>query len=372
MRHTILIAAAHIVAVTFTAPAADKTVEGAAKVPPPPKILRGLEGLRVPPKPPPREAPKLSPVLAGDDGRAVATPEAWRGRREEIRKRWTEFLGDLPKERGPLEAEIIEKEELPGFVRERVKYRIEDGVSTDGYLLLPRAAPTARLPAVVVFHQTTEAQAKQVAGVDASKPELMMGPQLVERGYVVLCPRCYIFEEGAGYAEHVKRMKEKHPGWKGMTRMLLDSFRAADYLESLPRVDRERIGCAGHSLGAKEALYAAAFDERYKAAVFSEGGIGLAFSNWEAPWYLGEEIRKPGFPLEHHQLMALIAPRGFLLLAGDSADDARSWAFVEAALPVYRLLGSEERVGWLRHGLGHRYPVEDRRVAEAFLDACLK
>jgi hypothetical protein len=39
-------------------------------------------------------------------------------------------------------------------------------------------------------------------------------------------------------------------------------------------------------------LYAAAFDERYKAVVFSEGGIGLTFSNWDAVWYLGEGIRR--------------------------------------------------------------------------------
>jgi dienelactone hydrolase len=157
-----------------------------------------------------------------------------------------------------------------------------------------------------------------------------------------------------------------------MARMTWDGIRAVDFLVSLPNVDPARIGGLGHSLGAKEVLYAAAFDERYRAVVFSEGGIGLGYSNWQAVWYLGEKIRAPGFPLEHHQLMALIAPRGFLLLAGESADGARSGAFVDAARPVYALFGAEKNLAWLNHGAGHRYPANARQTAEAFLDAQLQ
>lgn len=63
----------------------------------------------------------------------------------------------------------------------------------------------------------------------------------------------------------------------------------------------------GHSLGAKEALYLAAFDERIKAAVASEGGTGFRSTNWDAAWYLGPAIRDENFSLNHHQLLALIA-----------------------------------------------------------------
>jgi dipeptidyl aminopeptidase/acylaminoacyl peptidase len=80
-----------------------------------------------------------------------------------------------------------------------------------------------------------------------------------------------------------------------MTRMVWDARRAADYVASLPRVDRRRIGCLGHLLGGKEVLHAMAFDQRYKAGVSSEGGSGLQFSNWEAPWYLGPRIARPDF-----------------------------------------------------------------------------
>src|SRR6185437_3644635 len=105
------------------------------------------------------------------------------------------------------------------------------------------------------------------------------GVQLVMRGYIVWCPRNYINTEGTNWAGNARIVLARHPGWTGMTRMTWDAIRAADFLESLPNVDAKLIGCLGHSLGAKEVLYAMAFDPRYKAGVFSEGGIGLHFSN---------------------------------------------------------------------------------------------
>jgi hypothetical protein len=89
-------------------------------------------------------------------------------------------------------------------------------------------------------------------------------------------------------------------------------------------------------------------------------------------WYLGAEIKSAGFDLEHRQLIALIAPRAFLLLAGDSADDARSWSFIEVALPVYRRLGAEDNLGWVHHRKGHSYPLNVRIAATEFLDRLLK
>lgn len=316
-------------------------------------------------------APILAPLLQNFADHAITRQDEWLPQRARLRDQWLAYLGRFPAAKAPLTTEILTTEELPEFTRQRVTYQVEDGVVTDGYLLTPKNI-RGRLPAVVVFHQTTKTQAQQAAGLDASVPELMQGVQLVRRGYVVLCPRCYIFNEGADYAGNVAIMQQRHPDWTGMTRMTWDGIRAVDFLESLPNVDPTRIGALGHSLGAKEVLYAAAFDERYRAVVFSEGGIGLGFSNWDAVWYLGKKIRAPGFPLEHHQLMGLIAPRGFLLLAGESADGAGTGAFIEAVRPVYALFGAPQSVAWLNHATGHRYPPAAQEKAEAFLDAHLK
>ena len=149
--------------------------------------------------------------------------------------------------------------------------------------------------------------------------------------------------------------------------MLLDAQVAVDILVAQPEVDPERVGAVGHSLGAKEVLYLAALDERIQVAVSSEGGIGARFSNWDAPWYLGNAIRREDFDHEHHELLALVAPRPFLLLGGDSADGDRSWPFIEAVLPVYRLYGEPPRVGLFNHKKGHSVPPEaEQRIDEWF------
>jgi dienelactone hydrolase len=72
-----------------------------------------------------------------------------------------------------------------------------------------------------------------------------------------------------------------------MAKMLHDAQVALDVLARDPHVDAQRLGAVGHSLGAKQTLYLAALDERVKAAVSSEGGVGRQFSNWSASWYLG-------------------------------------------------------------------------------------
>lgn len=331
----------------------------------------GPVDLQQPPAASPKDLPQLTPLLVDDQGRAVNTRADWRKHRAWLRQKWLTFLGDFPKTKAPLKTRVLATEELPDFARRRVQYQIEDGVYTDGYLLTPRNVK-GQLPAMVVFHPTIATHTAQVAGVDSSNPEKMQGVQLVRRGYVVLCPRCFIFDDGADYVGNVRKMQARHPGWTGMARMAWDGVRAVDFLESLPDVDRRRIGCLGHSLGAKEVLYAAAFDERYQVAVFSEGGIGLTFSNWDDVWYLGPGIKQADLRLEHHQVLSLIAPRAFLLLAGDSADNDRSWAFVEAALPVYELLGAGRNLGWFDHHQGHRYPTRAEAVAEAFIDHYLR
>jgi dienelactone hydrolase len=333
--------------------------------------------LQRPPATRPADVPALSPLLAPG-----ATRDDWQRRRAELKSQWTEFLGAFPAEKAPLEPQFLEKEELPTFSRQRLTYNVEAGVRTDAMLLVPKGAQ-GKLPAIVLFHPTYQNHYKRAVGIEGNdEPERQQAVQLVEHGYVVLCPRCFIWDDlppdaapkpgTNSYVANVQRMQQRHPDWKGMTRMTWDGIRALDMIQTLPNVDAERIGIFGHSLGAKEVIYVAAFDERPKCVVSSEGGVGLAMSNWHDVWYLGPEIRKSGFARENHELIALIAPRPFLLLAGNSADSDKSWAFIEAVLPVYQLLGAPQNLAWFNHGLGHRYGGSARPVAEAFLDQHLK
>jgi dienelactone hydrolase len=314
--------------------------------------------------------PKLAPLL--NPSSLPNTKRAWQEKRKALRSEWLKIIGGLPPSKLPLKTRKIGIETLPEFTREHMEYQVERGIYIDGYLLTPNGL-RGKLPALVVFHATTPFGARGAAGIEPAYPEEKRhGVQWVRQGYIVWCPRNYINTPGADYAGNAAKLLARHPQWTGMGRMTWDAIRAADFLESIPRVDKKRIGCFGHSLGAKEVLYAMAFDERYRAGVFSEGGIGLRFSNWDAAWYLGKRIPKNGSGREHHELLALIAPRPLLLLAGDSADDQRSELFVAAAREAYDMYDAGADLKFFDHHKGHLYDSEQRAMAETFLNHYLR
>jgi hypothetical protein len=329
--------------------------------------LPWLASAQTPPAKLPEDAATLTPLLLHASGRPSATPGAWRERREELRRLWLEYLGPFPEGRCDLRPEILSTETVDGVVRELVRLQVEPGCFMEAYLLRP--ATIERLaPGVVVLHSTVDYTIRQPAGLEGPESH-HIGLHLARRGFVAVCPRCFIYDYGGTkWTDAVATLAQRHPGWRGMGKMAWDASRAADYLVSLPFVDARRLGCIGHSLGAKEALFAAAFDDRFIATVSSEGGIGLGFSNWEAEYYLGKPIREPGFPRENHEVLALVAPRAFLLIGGGSADGARSWPFIEAVLPIYRLLGSPDHVGMVDHGEGHAFPELAQERAYQWLE----
>jgi dienelactone hydrolase len=302
----------------------------------------------------------LAPLLIDQKGQAIATRDGWEEQRKRIRDEWRKFLGPMPDPRPAVKLEVLKTQEVRRVYKELVRYECEPGMFVEGYLLRRIGALDGRKrPGIVAFHQTTQDTIDEVAGVSGPR-DMWIGESLVHSGFVVFCPRCFLWQDAANFDEAVARHRRRHPQSLGMAKMLYDAMRGVDVLASLPDVDADHIGAVGHSLGAKETLYLAAFDERIKAAVASEGGLGFRSTNWDAPWYLGPAIRDEGFPLNHHQLLALIAPRPFLILGGEAgpgaADGDRSWPLLEAALPVWKLYGEPTRLGLRNHHRGHALP----------------
>jgi len=309
------------------------------------------------------DAPKLPPLLVDADGKPVETRAGWERARRRLRNAWLEFLGPMPAERPALGIDVLKEEAIRGCTRQLLRYEAEAGVPVEGYLLRPddgipgRDAKTGKRAALVALHPTSKDTIDEIAGVKGEEAR-HLALRLARRGFVVFCPRCFLWQSVEQYPQAVENFRRRHPQTLGMHKMLWDAMRGVDVLETLANeVDTKRIGAVGHSLGAKETLYLAAFDERVAAAAASEGGIGLTFTNWDAVWYLGSGIKAADFKLDHHQLLALIAPRPFLILAGESgngaADGDRTWPYVEAALEVYKLYGLPPRLGLYNHREGH-------------------
>jgi dienelactone hydrolase len=307
---------------------------------------------------------RIEPLLVTQAGQPVTTVADWEKRRVEMRAAWLKFLGPMPAPRPPVKLEILRTDETEGFTRQLFRYEGEPGLFDEAYVLRPRKSVLKRQdkhPGLVALHQTARTSIDEVAGVSGS-PMQHLGASLANRGFVVVCPRNFLWPTTTGFdvKSTVRAHRERHPETLGMHKMLYDAMRAVDVLASLEDVDPQRLGTVGHSLGAKEVLYLLAFDERLRAGVASEGGLLLRSTNWRDPWYLGKGIDEDGFALNHHQLLALSAPRPMLILAGEkgsgAADGDRSWAVIEPAQEVYALYGEPVRLGQYNHGQGHSIP----------------
>ncbi len=177
-----------------------------------------------------------------------------------------------------------------------------------------------------------------------------------------------------------------------LARWAWSASRAVDYLLTLPEVDGKKIGLTGHSRNGKQALVAAAFDERIGAVVLSSGNTGEA-----DPWryttdmFVNESIelltgaqphwfhprlrffagREDKLPVDQNLLMAAIAPRGLMMLAGYAESAGNPFGFEQAyrsVLSAYRFHGREENV-WLHLRDGeHEFGAERIEEIVDFFD----
>jgi dienelactone hydrolase len=339
-----------------------------------PKHVSWLAETQQRPEKLPADAKEFPSQLVDASGKPITTVEQWVKRRDEIRTWWQNFLGKMPAERDPArppEFKVLEEDVVGKVKRQRIEYEVEPGISTEAYLCLPTdlAAPA---PGVVCFHSTVDHSIRQPAGL-GSDVQKAFGLKFAQQGRVVLSPRNFLWptNDKIKAKEETEKYLARGPKSTGMAKMLHDALVAVDILAKLPNVDTNRLGAVGHSLGAKEVLYLAAFDERIKTTVSSEGGIGIRFSNWNAPWYLGPAVDEPGFTHDHHELLALCAPRPCLLVAGEvaqkGADGDRGWPFIASALPVYELYTKQPVIGQFNHRQGHAVPpIAEERIEQFF------
>jgi hypothetical protein len=268
-----------------------------------------------------------------------------------MKSRWLDYLGALePNPETPV-LRVLKEDKPEGMVRQYVEYEGEPEIMVRGYLIKPGRIHTP-LPGIVAMHSTSDNQMLGIAGVEEGRI-VPFGYRLAKQGFVVFCPQCFLWHDRGErtYEQQVARFMDRHPGSKGMAKMLFDAQRAVDVLVSLAAVDETRIGCMGHSLGAKEALYLGAFDDRVKVIVSNEGGVGIHMSNWNDVWYLGQEIENFGH--KHHEVLSLAAPKPFLLIGGNSADGEQSRPYIHAVRPVYRLYDQPWNIELRNHGQGH-------------------
>ena len=127
-----------------------------------------------------------------------------------------------------------------------------------------------------------------------------------------------------------------------------DGIRAIDYLLTRAEVDKQRIGCAGHSGGGTLTLFITALDERVKCAVLNEGGGG---QRWPIRFTPGSrvgpaDVEQNLFPaalfgIDQEDLRIAIAPRPLLVTIENYYPDFEKSR--QRVLARYRQLGAPDR-----------------------------
>lgn len=279
------------------------------------------------------------------------------------------------------------------YSRALVTYEVEQGERVAAWLLMPTGtAPQGGWPAVLALHQhggLFDLGKSEPVGLTGD-PMYAYGQELCKRGYIVLCPDMLCFEErrpspevrqeksaldGYGY-ERFEFTRRILSGSCLQTKYLHDLKCAVDLLVSLPEVNRERLGVIGHSLGGQETLWLTWYDPRISAAV-SSCGFGTLSTILRDGINHNFAMYVPGMLdiCDIDALLADLAPRAFLLTAGESdpifpIDGVRS--IVEKARHQYDSQGASERFQALIFPGGHSFPREVKAQAYAFLDRWLK
>ena len=216
----------------------------------------------------------------------------------------------------------------------------------------------------------------------------------IRRGYIA----CFYqaTDPNYGYPDDSDKFIEAYPDYDFacIARWAWAGMRAVDFLYTMPQVDRAKIGITGHSRNGKQALVAAAFDERIGAVIASGGTTGESLpwryttdtfavgsiegitggphnAHWFVPrlrFFVGREQK---LPVDQNMLLAMVAPRGLMMYAGHAEHEGNPFGYEQAyrsAREVYRLLGHEDRI-WLSLRAGeHNVSQGDLENFVDFLD----
>jgi dienelactone hydrolase len=319
----------------------------------------------------------LMPSIPGLPEPHLGSPADWARERQRIRALFEKWLyGKMPPPPGNLRAVVTGTHMEHGVSVRDV--RLEFGPGHRATLRLQVLVPPGKgpFPVFMTNHPRT-------------RPWVATA---VRRGYIGLI--YFAADPMYGNPDDSDQYIEIYPEYdfSGLARWAWAGMRAVDYLHTLPEVDKARIAVTGHSRNGKQALLAAAFDERIAAVIPSSGNTGEG-----NPWryttepYTAESVEdmtsgQPGWflprlrfftgredklPVDQNLLMALVAPRAMYLYSAYGESQGNPFGFEQAyrgALKVYQHLGAADKL-WLHLRDGeHPTTAEDIENFVDFLD----
>ncbi|MCL2795789.1 MAG: hypothetical protein FWD85_10830 [Microbacteriaceae bacterium] len=235
----------------------------------------------------------------------------------------------------------------------------------------PAAPPAGGAPVFLGMNIVGNDQVEQMSGLPYGQwmPTAWPIRQILERGYGLVTLRHDEVEpdlDGAawwgvrGLFDDIDGIRNRGPAaWGALGAWAWALSRTREAIAAMPGLDADRVIVNGHSRLGMTALWAAAQDEGFAAAISSESGLAgasltrhvqgedIAFASshfpyWYCPNYAGYAHRDTEFPVDQHQLLALIAPRPLHVSSASEdrhADPEGEFLSTLHASPVYELFG---------------------------------
>lgn len=310
----------------------------------------------------------------------VVSASTWVRRRRHILENLEKVMGPMPDPFARAELSVstpgADGEDLDGLVRRKIAFRVEGEDEVPAILFVPKGLK-GPVPAVLCLHQTTKMGKAEPAGL--GNRNLAYAKELAERSFVTLAPD---YPNYGDYKVDPYAMGYASATMKG----IWNHRRAVDFLQTLPEVDPDRIGAIGHSLGGHNSMFVAAFDTRIKAVVSSCGFnafpkyYGGNLAGWSHKGYMpriaelyGKDPKR--MPFDFTEIVGALAPRPFFInapLKDANFEVSGVKDCVEAARPVYELLGAKDALVVVHPDVGHDFPPDVRRAAYEFLEKALR
>lgn len=326
------------------------------------------------------------------DGTKVTTPEQWRTRRREMIQILEDYeYGHMPPPPGNVVAEVV----TPSTA-----VTTRDGLSAQYQMLHLRFGPDQSLGFDLgLFIPDGEAAATYPVLVSltsaASENSLGSASAALARGFAVATvPYQQLGADSTNYKSTAFFPAYPDHDWRDFSAWAWGLSRAVDYLVTNPALDADKIMLTGVSRLGQAVLLAGAFDERVALSAPVAGGMAFRYSGkemgdtrgqgiteivdqntyWFGPNFEKFRNRTPFLPSDQHWLLALTAPRLFIMSNSLSDEYGRAYAAVQSyvyAKPVYEFLGVPTNVGLHFREGGHGMNAEDWDAVLDFADQYL-
>ena len=288
------------------------------------------------------------------------TKAEWIAKAAELREHILVSNGLTPMpEKTPLNAHVFGRIEREDYTVEKAYFEAYPGFFTTGNLYRPKGRK-GPFPGIVSPHghwgrgRLENSDAGSVPGRCIN---------FAKQGYVIFSYDMVGRVDSGEQIDHAYGgEREALWGLSLMALQLWNGIRAVDFLETLPDVDNDRIGCTGASGGGTQTFMLTAVDDRIKVAA----PVNMISAHMQGGC-LCENAPNLRLDISNIEIGALMAPKPLLLVSatGDWTKDTPKVEY-PAIRSIYAHFDAEDKVHQVQIDADHNYNKDSREAVYAW------